>query len=339
MAIGYDRGVRAAWILCLVGCYRPAQEAPCTVACTTSCPSHLQCHGGWCVDSAETMCPFDSGIVDPDGSVTQDVPNDGRCTPPSTTGTESVLVIGEWPTARIDTERYAIKFDFEMDMQMNTIGVVRGTRGDVINGNPLFALLFSDEVGVTLYRAPRLAPNGLEMYMRAEPVSTGISSLARSTRTPGTDAWSLPVLVNVTNGVIGPASTPSPPTTTTPRRMVITNGGSSLIEIREVTVNAWQAVRTQLISSFPTLPSGNVMFLGEAHLTEDGLRLVFRGQVAAQPVGAWYVDRASIDDPFTNPARQLPTVGSVSQPFFTPDCKHLLYRRESEGFIYRVAYP
>lgn len=245
--------------------------------------------------------------------------------------------MGEWASARIAPDRYAVKFNFELDMQNNLIGVVRGTSGDVIGGNPSFVRLFGDEAGNTQYRAPRLAPSGLELYVRIEMLATGGTRIGRSVRTATTDLWTTPIPIAI-NTVLSSGVLPSPPTTTTPRHMVIMNGVQTMIEIREASLGSWHVERTQAIASFSTAMSETVAFLGEAHLTEDGRRLVFRGQITSQPVGAFYVERASLDDAFTGSATRLPTMGSVSQPFFTSDCKYMLYTRESEGFVYRVVY-
>src|SRR5215831_3107080 len=42
--------MRLAWLLLVAGCYKPAHEQPCAIACP--CPSGLTCSNGVCVDSS-----------------------------------------------------------------------------------------------------------------------------------------------------------------------------------------------------------------------------------------------------------------------------------------------
>jgi len=332
--------MRAAWLACLLtGCYQPTGEAACTLQCasTSGCPAHLACRNGWCQDPNGAACTLDDGGLVIEDGIQPDGPA-ALCPTPSTHGTETAVVAGYWFGARIDAERYAIKFAIELDSMQMPIGMIRGTRDDVITGAPPFGLIMADDPNYK-YRAPRLAPSGLEMYVRMEPMAAPVR-IGRSVRTPGSDAWSLPAMITIANLALSTGDDPSPPTTTSPRHMVISHDDSmGFSELHEVGPDSWVVDRTQSMTGYVTPTTENVSFLGEAHLTEDGLRLVFRGQIIPQPVGAFYLERASVGVPFASPARQLPTLGSVSHPFWTSDCRYLLYDRQIDGQAYRVVYP
>jgi hypothetical protein len=111
-------------------------------------------------------------------------------------------------------------------------------------------------------------------------------------------------------------------------------------ELRETTFGiGWEIVRTSSMGGL-TLPDGTtpVSFLGEAHLTTEGRRLIFHGQASGGLNAAFYLERASTDVAFTGPARQIPTATSVRQPYFTPDCATLFYNTPANAEAIRVDY-
>jgi hypothetical protein len=301
-----------------------------------ACPSHLECINGWCQEPGPASCAADGGIIDPDINP-HDGPGTSLCAPPTQLGNDSLLTSGESLTARLTAETYAVKIAFEIDAGGNLIGVTYGTRGDVGSSDPNWSFLFQDDT-LFQYRNPKLAPGGLEMFVLIEPLMTGVPQIGRASRTPQSDTWTAPQPITVMNTLVSYGSYPSSPTTTNPRRMVIAKDTQGWAEVQELSPGTWSHVRTQG-NSYTTSANELVMFLGQAHMTEEGRRLVFRGQIEGQNVGAFYLERASLADPFVSPARQLPTGGSAGHPFLTSDCRYLFYNRDATNSVYRVVYP
>jgi hypothetical protein len=254
---------------------------------------------------------------------------------PTSPGVETQLTAGSSFTARLVDETYAVKFALEAAPE-GTIEVIRGTR---LDPSGIYTVLFSDDTEVQ-FRSPHLAPNGLELFMRLHLVQSNTWAFVRTDRTALTDAWSMPQGIAVASAPpITDADDPSSPTTTTPRLMAVSRSGMGFAEISEESPTSWKVVQVALATSYETDDAKSVAFLGNAHLTEDGRRLVFQGQVGGENVSAFYLERASVAVAFASPARRIPTESSVSQPFMTSDCKTLFYRRAGEGFVYRVVYP
>jgi hypothetical protein len=319
--------VRLIWFLGLAACYQPNAATPCTLACTTSCPPGLDCIENRCVERNGT-CPTDARIIDAQ-ELDADAENMPMCVPSNLPGSESVVLnIGAWFSARLAAPTYAVVFRFEGTN--NDIGAVRGTDGAITN--PAYSLIALD-TAVDLVRAPRLSPSGTEMFLRIEPTGGMAPYIARRKRSSG-NMWSIGVAQVIASHVITDDD-PSPPTTTTPRRMILSRP-NVLVEIEETAAENWKVVEPQ-DSVFTLADNTPVAFLGQAHLTTNGLRMVFRGQVSGQLIGAFYADRTSLTVPFSSPVRQLQTSMSAHTPFFTSDCTVLFYTTTNNQ-VMRVAY-
>jgi len=130
----------------------------------------------------------------------------------------------------------------------------------------------------------------------------------------------------VTPAVLTVNEAPSAPTTTTPRRMIVSSPNVH-DEYVEVAPDSWRRILRHQLSF------GTVTFLGHAVLSEDGRRLVFRGQDGTQIVSGYYVDRAAIDVGFPKTPIKIPTGDalSVATPFLTNDCRHFYYTDPNNG--------
>ncbi len=317
-------------------CYRPdlTGEVACEITCVAACPGDLVCRGGLC-EPRDGSCARDSGVtfdgLEPDapGPMT-------LCTMPTTLLADQELagVTGEWFVAAVSPASYAVKFRLAVGEAGQVIGVIEGTRGAITGP---YTTVIADDTSVS-HRAPRLARDGVELFVRSESSDVAIT---RFSRTAGTDTWS--VLSKLTLNGLSPALTtvddPSVPTQTTPRRMVLSRV-SGFVELEEEVPTIWKVIRTQNATSYQSPASIAVSFAGQASLTADGRRLIFRGRAANEPLnGAWYLERASLDVPFVDPARKLPASNSVAHPFLSTDCKQLFYDEPSSSQIRRVSYP
>jgi hypothetical protein len=325
----------------LTSCYQRNTDVPCTLTCETECPAPLVCRGGSCVEVGGSDCLLGDGGADSASDAPIDAPITS-CTPPTTAGSEAAFTTGQWFVPRLAVPRYGVLFrDEPTGGGGQSIGRIHGTLSDELDSNVVFQQILEDQSG-TLYREPRLSPSGLEMFLRIEISGPMMQvQIGVSTRTAGTHAWTNPAAVPIL-GLTNNLDTlvdPSPPTTTMPRRMVLSRTGIGFVELEEVAIGQWTVHREEAAPSFANdeSPARDVVFLGEAHLTQDGLRLVFRGQITGQDIGAYYVERATVDDAFPAPAHELPTQSSVHNPFFTSDCQNLFYTRD-DGQVYRVRY-
>ncbi|MBA3500725.1 MAG: hypothetical protein M4D80_08720 [Myxococcota bacterium] len=326
--------MRLICLFCLAACYQPNAATPCTLECTTSCPPGLECRDNRCVEPNGT-CPTDAAILDaaPIDAPDAIVP---LCPPQTTIISETpVIAPGAWFIAHGGSDPYAVRYT--LPATNADVGIVSGTLGDVTDPSAYVTIV--QDNAVMAFDAPRLSPDARELYLRARLTAAGTASLGRYTRLAGTDTWSGLSAQTFIGMTFTTADAPSPPTTTTPRRMIISRDSQGFIEVEETMAGKqWTVVRPQPAQSYLRADSVPVSFLGQAHLTNEGRRLVFRGQVAGQLFGAFYLERTSLAQDFAGPARQLPAAGSVSHPYFTSDCTTLFYTFETQNQVYRVTY-
>lgn len=327
----YLRAVKAVVVvvvLALVGCYRPGSDGPCTVRCSAlgECPGDLACNtmglcalpGGGCLpdDASASDSPNDS----PSDGMAIDAPSDGGVTAmcvPGAVSSTTALGQGTHFTPDLDgTPPLAVKYD----NNTNTIVVVEdtpNTDNDALYA-PMFPVLTNGAVDVS----PRLAPTLQQAFFvrKVDP----FLSLQRATRmSPG--AW-------MTSTVLlkdGSGATTIPitgldeigaPTTTNPRYMLI-GRGANVIEYREHSANEWRLVMTH------SFAFTGITFAGHATLSENGRRMVFRGQIGAATVAGFYADRSGPGQPFTGVAMQISSspAHSVETPYLSEDCRHFYY--------------
>jgi hypothetical protein len=294
-----------AGTLAVVGCYRSANET-----------------------CAIVVCDPDAGVIDASG----DAATDGApatCTMPTSGGSEAPLanVVAQWFVGAFAADFPSVQFAPGSGSVAFQLGA------DFL---PPYTEVISADA-MTKYDAPRLAPNGLEIFLRVDE-TTG-SRLGIVTRAAGATSWPgvvTPVTLLDSTAtktlVIGTDAVPSPPTVTNPRLMVVSHGaGIAIDEFEEIAPGSWKLLRQHPV------PAG-VSYSGEASITGDGTFLVFRGRVGSLNQ-AMYVARQS-DDFFGGTAAALPgTTDSVNEPYLAPDCKHLFYNNQTGPQVYMVTYP
>lgn len=324
---------RLAFVLALTGCYRPGADAPCTVECSAAgaCPDGLRCNpatnqcaleDGGCValdassDASDADAMRDGGL---------DAPLEPPCTP-SSSFMIMPLTQGAWFTPDLDRNpQLAFKID---------LGEPYVTEGnaDTQDGGA-YSLLGPPNVAAS-YGSARLAPTVDEvLYVRTE---SGIPALMRAKRVSAgnwsSSAMSLHDESNLTILLSGTEELGAP-TATSPRHMLVTTG-PVLDEFVETNSSVWTRVRRHS-ASFT-----GISFLGRATLTEDGRRMVFRGQIVPANVAGFYTDRANVGDLFTAVATRIPATpsDSVETPYLTDDCHHYYYTSSTSRQIQHVVY-
>jgi hypothetical protein len=329
----------------VAGCYSPASIPLCAVTCIDSCPGGLACVDGRCqAEPGVTTCfdgdggllvdgSTDGGDLDPDGSTMTPL-----CVAPAVLQTDIQLnVASESLHPRVPSESVAIRTQLTLD----TGGIAR--RQILTTLDPSFSAGYQVNFESTAdfeYGVPSIAPEGDQMFMRFRIVANNTTSIVFGLRSPGLVGWGGLASINLPNTVNPAGYEPSAPTKVTPRHMVLSKS-SNYIELEETdhtSPTTWELV-TNTNPSFVDPANTQVKFLGEAHLTEEGRRLVFKGQIGSNLIRAFYVERDSIEMPFASPARQLPNTAnlSVSYPVLTSDCKQMFYGA-SDGSAHRVTY-
>ncbi len=335
-------GMRWVVIAVLAGCYSPNTIASCSITCIDACPNGLACVQGRCqaAPGVSTCFDGDGGLLI-DGSMTDgDVDIDGStvtplCPAPAVLQTDTQLTAGESLHPRVPSESVAIL----TQMVVDNMGTPRRQISTTLD--PGFSTGYQlnfESTDDTDYGVPAMAPAGDEMFMRFHVAATNSTFIVRGLRAPGQAGWSG---LFGTNLPVDPAGyDPSAPSSTNPRRMILSKA-SNYVEVEETdntNPTTWELV-TDTNPDFVDPANANVKFLGQAHLTAEGRRLVFKGQIDSNIIRAFYVERDSITMPFASPARPLPNSASlsVSFPVLTSDCKQLFYAA-SNGTTHRVSY-
>ena len=189
--------------------------------------------------------------------------------------------------------------------------------------------------------APRLAPDGLEIFLRIDFTANNTHRIMLATRDPGSDFWKAPVTVALVNGMAGDGDAePSPPTTTDPRRMVLSYGIRAIEEYVELNHDprSWTLLRRITNPAF-----GLADYAGQASLTADAQFLVVRAKGPVSQLNTAFTVARSADGGFNNVAVPLPGSGatfSTDEPYLAPDCKHLFYTDETAAQqVHEVTYP
>ena len=307
---------RIGWVAlaALAACYRPASDR-CGVA-------------GACVDpgggDGATDTPAD---MDSDGP-----PSPDACTMPTTVGSDTAFTQvfgtyfvgvfgGDFPAAML---RHNVATGLD-DVVVQLGQSFSGTFKVVVGGNGV------DDVHPD---APRLAPNGLEIFLRIDHIVAGKSELAVATRAPTGAIWGPPKTIAIDGqSVVSNIVVPSPPTTTTPRRMIVSEGAGSFDEVKETGTDGLSWTVVQHVDT----PNFGVNYSGEASLTADGRFLVFRGRPGSINQ-AFYVPRDA-NGKFTGPVTALlGPISSANEPYLAPDCQHLFYTDAPAGQVHMVTY-
>ena len=203
-----------------------------------------------------------------------------------------------------------------------------------------YAPLLPMAPATTTYLTPRLGPDGVEVVLvmtKDQKISIARSVLDSLTMKFGAPSELMLLEEDgVTPAAIGTGLSPSPPTKSSPRRMLLSSTvyDSPIDEYEEVNDTTWKRV-------YRHGPFGTVHFVGEATLSEDGRRMVFRGQITGLSPAAFYVERPSVTAAFAPAAGQLPTMNAlvIYTPYLTSDCKHYYYTELSTNVIQHVTYP
>jgi hypothetical protein len=301
------------WPLALAlvtGCYRSASDR---CAVTTGDPA---CVPGDAV--ADTMSDGTSGCVVPTANPVADT---------ALTGVQGSYFTGvladDFPAALLGIDN------------MSNVAVLQ-QRGQAFTGPFMVAII---QTAGEVLAAPRLAPTGLEIFLRIDFTSNNTHRIMLATREPNSDLWNAPVTVALANGMADRADAePSPPTTTDPRRMVLSYGTSAIEEYVELGHNPrmWTLIRRIDNPMF-----GLADYAGEATLTADGQFLVVRAKSQVSQLNTAFMVARSADGGFNNIAVPLPGSGvtiPVNEPYLAPDCKHVFY--SDDGAQVRMAtYP
>jgi hypothetical protein len=287
---------RVLAIAALAACYRSGDR--CAVA-------------GACADDAPP--PIDVAV---DSRVTGPPP----CTLPDNFTSDIVLTAGDWFGATFGAEPYATKRGDFPDSTGQPRSSIFATSDDVANPATTYAPIKAGTVTET-YQSPRLSFDGHELFTRAD--RGGTVAIARAFRSPLSPSWSLLQDVDLRAADGSPFLVPAGadvgvPTQTTPRRMILVYGAVGFDEFEEnVAASTWE------LHLHHGNPAYEEAFFGQAHLTADGLRLVYVHQLSGGVNAVYVVERPDYESMFLPAARRLATATSASRPYFTPDCKTL----------------
>ena len=242
------------------------------------------------------------------------------CTlPDSFTSDISLTAAGDWFGATLGTERYAIlRADF-VDATSTPRSSIFGTFDDVTTGSTTYTPIIAGSAAET-YQSPRLSYDGHEVFTRVDRGGTVV--IARAFRAPLSPSWSVLQDVDLRVGgasFVVPANTDvGVPTQTSPRRMILVYGTTGFDEFEEnVASGTWD------LHLHHANPAYEESFLGQAHLTADGLRLVYVHQISASLDAVYVVERPDYESLFLPAARLLATASTASRPYLVPDCSTL----------------
>jgi hypothetical protein len=292
----------------LAACYRPASDR-CGVVGTT------------CEDAAGDT-PADVEIDGP--------PSPDACTMPTAAG-------GDTPFTGVVGTYFVGVFRDDFPAAMLKTSVATGLDDVVVQLGQSFAGSFEVAVPGLVdaeVDAPRLAPDGLEIFLRIDHPSSGKSELARTTRAPNGLIWSVPKALTIDGqSTFSNIAVPSPPTTTTPRRMIVSQGAGSFDEVQETTPDGLSWTVVQHVDT----PAFGVNYSGEASLTADARFLVFRGKPGSVNQ-AFYVPRDANGKFTATGTPLLGPISSANEPYLAPDCRHLFYTDAPNGQVHMVTY-
>jgi len=328
-------------IVLLAACYRPARDS-CAIACGTNelCPDGYTCSNTFCALGSATCSPnggeIDAAVDGVPGDMMPDgTPSPDQCDIPNGTpqsDTPFTNVFGRWFVG-------VFANDFPAAMLGNDgagLPAIYVQLGQAFNG-PFQVAIDSDANAGIKVDAPRLSPNGTEIFFHRVDVTNAVHAISVSVRGSNTDVWSMPTdLMLVGSASDLSLADPSPPTTTDPRHMIISYGAGSyeeLVQIGGIASRQWMTI------DHVDNPSFGVQWSGQASLTADAKFLVFRGNSGGLN-GAFYVARQP-DGHFGGTAQPLlGTTSSVNEPYLAPDCHHLFYSDNTPPFqVHMVTYP
>jgi hypothetical protein len=287
---------RVLALAALAACYRPGDR--CAVA-------------GACDDAPSIDVPADSRVVGPP-----------PCTlPDNFTSDVPLTATGDWFGATLGADREAImRADFA-DVNGTPRSSIFRTVDDITGGSTLYTPLIAGSATET-YQSPRLSYNGHELLTRVD--RGGTVAIARAFRAPLSPSWSVLLDLDLRDGgapfVVPAGADVGVPTQTTPRRMILVYGAAGFDEFEE---NA--AAGTWDLHLHHATPNYEESFFGQAHLTADGLRLVYVHQITSSINAIYVVERPDYESMFLPASRRLATASSASRPYLVPDCTTLFY--------------
>ena len=177
---------------------------------------------------------------------------------------------------------------------------------------------------------PVLGPTGAEILVRmprtgrsGNPYALGRSFRARN-------LWSAPAEISLADEDgrsfdLTIQHTLSGLTATNPRRMLIVGGGELRELIEGAAGGSWSVQRTYLPGAL------GVSSFGSGSLSPDGLRIVFTGRPAPTTTDRMYVaTRASLADPFTQPAELYQSTFPPRAPYLEGACDELFFGSGAE---------
>jgi hypothetical protein len=307
---------RIGWaaLAALAACYRPASDR-CGVV------------GTECVDPGGGDAARDTPVdMDIDGP-----PSPDACVMPTHSGSDTAFtqVFGTY---------FVGVFGGDFPAAMLKANITTGSADVVVQLGQSFTNTYKIVVpganADVLVDAPRLAPNGLEIFLRVDHPSSGKSELMVTRRAVNDVVWSVPKGITIDGqSVFSNISVPSPPTTTSPRRMIVSQGAGLFEEVKEQGTDGLTWTVVQRVDA----PSFGVNYSGEPSLTADGRFLVFRGNTGGLNQ-ALYVPRDA-NGKFTGTGTALlGPISSVNEPYLAPDCTHLFYTDQPAGQVHMVTY-